>query len=448
MRETDLRIRDVQLTCSELTFRTPLKLSAGEISVITYAKATVVAQDAAGRVGLGKGSVLLSDLWSFSQGSLTHEERDKVMRLLTERIGQEARAIDVAGDPFQIGRRLEWKLEEIMEQVRRDLGLEEPIPLLAGLLCLSPWDAAVHDAWGVIAGMDTYSMYTAEFLNDDLGAYLGPEFAGRYPGDYLRPPRTSMAVQHVVGGGDPLRPSDVPDGFPQDGIPNCLEDWIAVDGVYWLKLKLTGRDLEWDLRRIVDVYRLAVRALRAGAGERGPYLTIDPNEACESPDYLVRLLNLLQERDPGAYRALQYVEQPTPRDLASYTYTLHEAAALKPIVIDESLDRLDNLELLDRQGWSGIALKSCKGQTHTLLAYCWAREHGRFVTIQDLTNPGLSFVHSAQLARRLYLSAECLEFNSRQYIPFGCSDERAGYESLFEVCDGTLHFGTKRPGLY
>ena len=448
MKKTDLRIIDVKLTLSEIAFRTPLKLSSGEISLITYAKAQVVAEDAAGRRGAGQGAVLLSDLWAFSQSSLSHDVRDKAMRLLTEKIGLEAKATAEAGDPFEIGRRLEARLGDLAERVRAELGLAEPIPRLAWLVCFSPWDAAIHDAWGVIAGRDTYSIYTSEFLNRDLGAYLGPAFAGKYPADYLRPPRTSIAVQHVVGGNDPLRPEDVPAGFPRDGIPNSLEDWMAQDGVYWLKLKVTGRDLEWDLRRIVDVYRLAAEfAERTGRGRR-PMLSIDPNEACPTPDYIVELLKSLKERDSEAYASLQYVEQPTPRDVSSYTFTLHETAALKPVVMDESLDRLEYLDLVDRQGWSGIAVKTCKGQTHVMLAYCWAREHGRFVTIQDLTNPGLALVHSAQLARRLDLSAECIEFNSRQYIPLGCVEERAGHETLFQVRDGVLYYGGKGAGLY
>ena len=63
--------------------------------------------------------------------------------------------------------------------------IAEPIPKLAAMVASSPLDAAIHDAYGRVLGTNSFQCMTADYLNEDLGAYLGSEFAGKYPGDYL-----------------------------------------------------------------------------------------------------------------------------------------------------------------------------------------------------------------------------------------------------------------------
>ena len=109
---------------------------------------------------------------------------------------------------------------------------------------------------------------------------------------------------------------------------------------------------------------------------------------------MLEVLDRVAAEKPQALAALDYIEQPTSRDLEAYTDTLHEVAARVPVVVDESLDDLDNLDWIHRLGWSGLAVKTCKGHTHSLLAYCWGRHHRLYLTLQDLTNPGLALVHS------------------------------------------------------
>ena len=447
MKPTDLRIQSGDVVFGDVRFRTPLMLSTGSIDAITYAVVRVDVQTRAGTTATGMGAILLSDLWSFPSTRVDHLHRDQAMRTLCRRILRLAQT-DEYVDPLQWGFQLEEELPTLLDEVTRDEGLAEPLPLLAGLVCLAPWDAAVHDVWGRAAGRDTYTMYTAEFLNGDLSVYLGPEFAGRYPGDYLLPPKDRLVIQHAVGAADKLwRHEEGPDD-PDDGLPNSLEAWIQRDGVYWHKLKVSGRDLEQDRRRIVDVYEVATTTLHRLGKNRTVFMQIDPNEACDGPEYLVELLQQLEQDHPDVFAALQYIEQPTPRDLSGYTYTLHTLSALRPVLIDESLDRLDNLERLKALGWTGVAVKSCKGQSHTLLAYCWARQKQAFITMQDLTNPGLALLHSAGLARRMALSVDAFEYNSRQYVPNHAEVELAGYDTVFDVRDGQMTLRPPQVGLY
>jgi len=51
---------------------------------------------------------------------------------------------------------------------------------------------------------------------------------------------------------------------------------------------------------------------------------------------------------------------------------MHEAAKLCPVVIDESLVDLESFHLSRKLGYSGVALKVCKGQSHAvLMAAAW-----------------------------------------------------------------------------
>jgi L-alanine-DL-glutamate epimerase-like enolase superfamily enzyme len=315
---------------------------------------------------------------------------------------------------------------------------------------MAPFDAALHDAWGAAWGGPLYAGYTADWLNQDLGAYLGPGFRGRYPGDYLAPRRRRLAVQHVVNIGDALTPAEVdPDRLLPAGLPADLTSWIRRDRVRHFKLKTRGRSPVEDARRLVDVYTAAVPALAESGVPDGPRLSVDPNEGCRDPEVLSEILDRVQAEAPQVLAALDYIEQPTARDLAAYTYTLHAVARRVPVIIDESLDTLDHLERLHELGWSGLAVKTCKGHTHSLLAYCWGRHHGLYLTVQDLTNPGLALVHSANFCAHLHLAVDCFECNHRQFLPLARPDEKAANPDYFRVADGYLTLpATMGPGLY
>ena len=144
-------------------------------------------------------------------------------------------------------------------------------------------DAAVHDAFGNVNGIDTYAGYGPDYMAHDLSRWLGPAYKGKYPADYLRPqPLLRVPIFHLVGGLDKLTRQEVEETDPADGLPNCLEDWIARDGVYCLKVKLRGTDLEWDVDRLLRVHQVGQAGL-AAKGIASLYLTADTNEQCESP---------------------------------------------------------------------------------------------------------------------------------------------------------------------
>ena len=272
-------------------------------------------------------------------------------------------------------------------------------------------------------------------MNRDLGAYLGNNFTGEYPEAYvLREPKPRMPLYHLVGALDPLDDSELakPVG---DGRPDTLPQWILFNGLTHLKIKLNGDDLAWDLERIVKVDCVATES----RNDDEWHYSLDFNERCPHVDYLIEMLRKLRERTPRGFDRVQYIEQPTARDLKAHPENrMHEAAKLKPVVIDESLTDLESLMLAWEMGYTGAALKACKGQSQTLLMAAAAQKMGMFLCVQDLCCPGASLIHSAGIAAHVP-GVAAIESNSRQY----CPDANRGWEDrfpgIFKVHDGAMN---------
>jgi hypothetical protein len=126
---------------------------------------------------------------------------------------------------------------------------------------------------------------------------------------------------------------------------------------------------------------------------------------------------------------------------------MHAAAKLKPVVIDESLVDYESLLLAREQGYTGIALKACKGQSDSLLLAAAGQKFGMFLCVQDLTCPGASLIHSAGLAAHVP-GVAAIEANSRQYVPAANAAWEDRFPGIFRVTDGTMHTATLTgPGL-
>ena len=290
------------------------------------------------------------------------------------------------------------------------------MPELAQLVSVSPIDAALHDAYGQLHKTSSFNLLSAEFCNRDLAYFLDDQFAGEYLDQYTsREPVPSLPLYHLVGALDPLTDGDVTDR-PADGLPVTLAEWIAADGLTHLKIKLAGDNLDWDVDRVLAVEKLTAVA-QSPRGCTEWFYSCDFNEKCESAEYVIEFLNRVKSGAAAAYDRIQYIEQPTSRDLeAASAAKMHEVAKLKPVVIDEALVDYESLLKCRELGYSGVALKACKGQSESLLAAAAAQKFGMFLCVQDLTCPGASFLHSCSLAARIPGIA-AIEGNARQYCP-------------------------------
>src|SRR3954453_6252390 len=106
----------------------------------------------------------------------------------------------------------EHRLKPLLANFNQSRSAENHLPYLAALICSSPFDIAIHDAYGKLHNVPTYETYNAEYMNRDLAQYYGTHesglkveaFRGKYPEDFLVAKAPSLPVWHLVGGLDPL----------------------------------------------------------------------------------------------------------------------------------------------------------------------------------------------------------------------------------------------------
>jgi len=437
---TDIRITGVTLETERIGYRAPIKFGGRVVTDAVLANVTVEVETKSGRRGSGFGSMPMGNVWAWPSNLVTPPQSLEAMLAFAEAFTQVVRDYRGSGHPLDITRELEEQLASIAAAAVKKNGLGESMPRLAELVAASPFEAAIHDAYGKTLGANSYNLLGPEFAHHDLAHYLTSEFAGEYLDRYtLRQPKAKIPLYHLVGALDPLVDSDINQRL-NDGLPETLGEWIAADGLRHLKIKLNGDDLPWDVARVVGVERVAVEA-QASVGQSEWHYSLDFNEKCASVDYLLDFLAQVKERSPAALTRVQYIEQPTHRDLKRHPENkMHKAAAIKPVVIDESLIDLESLQLAREQGYSGVALKACKGHTEALLMGAAAQKYKMFLCVQDLSCPGYSFLHSASLAARIPTIA-AIEGNSRQYCPAGNRTWGEIFPSMFHITDGTVGTG-------
>ncbi|MBN2023814.1 MAG: mandelate racemase/muconate lactonizing enzyme family protein [Pirellulales bacterium] len=446
-KSTDVRVVSAESRTEHFRYRTPIRFGGRTLVEATLLDVAVEVETRSGRRACGFGSMPMSDGWAWPSKTVASADALAAMIGLGRQMAQAAVDGGASGHPLEIAHELGQHCAGVAETIATAAGLAEPMPRLAQLVATSPLEAAIHDAYGRALGRNSYDVLGGEFVNRDLAAYLTDEFAGEYLDRYtLRRPKATMPLYHLVGALDPLTGADVAQRIG-DGLPETLGEWIRADGLTHLKIKLAGDDLDWDVQRVVAVDRVAA-PVQAQRGCAAWFYSADFNEKCENVEYVLAFLARLGELSPEALARLQYIEQPTSRDLRAHPENrMHEAARIKPVVIDEALVDFESLELSRRQGYSGVALKACKGHGEALLMGAAAQKYGMFLCVQDLTCPGYSFLHSASLAARIPTVA-AVEGNARQYVPEANRPWLDRFPTMFRVTDGTLGTGAlDGPGL-
>jgi len=441
-----IRVESVRFDYEDYRYRTPIKFGGVALDRATILNVHCAVREAGGKTARGFGSMPLGNIWAWPS-KLPYETTLGAMKELAARIARITGEADVSGHPVDINTALEPEYLKAAAEVARDLKLPEPVPKLATLVTASPFDAAIHDAYGKLHGLSCYRTYGPAFMEHDLARYLLPEFKGEYLERYVLPdPKPSMPLYHLVGALDPITEQDIAQRI-NDGLPETLPEWIVYNGLTHLKIKLNGNDLAWDVERVLRVDRTAAET-QARRGVKTWYYSADFNEKCPNVEYLLEFLRRVKEKSPAGFRRIQYIEQPTARDLkANRQNVMHEASKLRPIVIDESLTDLENLLLAREMGYTGVALKACKGQSQALLMAAAAQKFRMFLCVQDLTCPGASLIHSAGLAAHVP-GVAAIEANARQYVPAANQGWEEKFPGIFRIKDGMMRTGVLRgPGL-
>lgn len=435
---TDARVTEIQIAFEDYRYRAPYKFGGKEVDRVTLLNVHCRLETRAGKSAAGFASMPLGNVWSFPAPDISYGDTLAAMQSLAGKIARITLGYREYGHPLDFNLALEPEYLKAAADATRELRLPRPIPKLCTLVTASPFDAALHDAFGRLHGRNSFRVCGREFVRFDLAHYLNREFRGEFLDNYLLPsPTPRILMYHSVGASDPLTAADRsrPIG---DGLPETLEDWIPYNGVRAIKIKLNGNDLAWDVDRVAAIDRAAAAA-EARRGLSGWLYSLDFNERCPNVQYLLDFERGLKAKAPAAFGRVQYIEQPTARDLASDRQnTMFEAARLKPIVIDESLTGLDALLLAREMGYTGVALKACKGQSQTVLLAAAAQKYKMFRCVQDLTCPGAALVHSAGIAAHVP-GVTALEANAREYVPAANRGWEKKFPGIFQVKDGYLY---------
>lgn len=435
---TDIRTTGAALYFLPVQTRVALKFGTETLTHVTCAQVRVTVSDHRGRTAEGWGETPLSVQWVWPS-PVPYEERHSALKAFCVELTELWASIRSPGHPVELGHDfletvLPGWLDGFNQRHRRG---REPMPWLAALVCCSPFDLAVHDAYGKLHECPTYATYHAGFMNRDLGAYLqatphsGISFAGRYPADFLASRRPERLVAwHLVGGLDLLEEAERTGKEPQDGYPVLLADWIRSDGLKCLKVKLRGNDAEWDYDRLVKVGTIGV--------EHGvDWLSADFNCTVTDAEYVNGILDRLRDGHPRIYGMILYVEQPFPYDLERHRLDVRSVSARKPLFLDESAHDWRLVRLGRELGWSGVALKTCKTQTGALLSACWAKAHGMALMVQDLTNPMLAQIPHVLLAAHTG-TIMGVETNAMQFYPEASRAEAAVHPGLYQRRQGRV----------
>jgi len=444
---TDARIESIDFGYEDYLYRAPLKFGGHIVDRVTLLNVNCTLRTRNGRTAKGFGSMPMGNIWAFPSNTMSYDQTLNAMKDLAGRINKLTGAYKEFGHPIDINVALEPEYLKAAAEVSTRLKLDQPIPKLCTLVTASPFDAAIHDAFGKVHGVNCYRTYGPEHMTYDLSRYLGPDFKGEFLDRYVAAePKPRMPLYHLIGAVDPLLPADIQRRI-NDGLPETLPEWINYNGLTHLKIKLNGNDIKWDVDRVVAIDRITSETQQKRGITKWVY-SCDFNEKCPNVEYLLNFLHQVKEKTPAGFDRLQYVEQPTARDLKAHrNNVMHEAAKLRPVVIDESLTDYENLLLSREMGYTGVALKACKQQSQAMLMAAAAEKFKMFLCVQDLTCPGASLIHSAGISAHVP-PVVAIEANARQYVPAANKAWEDRFPGIFRVKDGTMDTSVlNRPGL-
>src|SRR5688572_28944143 len=195
---SNIRIVEVRHAFEDFKYRAPYQFGGRSVSDVTLLNVEVRVRTGGGKEAWGFGSMPLGNAWAFPNAPF--DASLSAMRALADEMRRSVADCDDQGHPIDLARVLDPQFLRAADAISAARALAVPIPKLCTLVVSSPFDAALHDAYGKAFGVSAYATYTREFMNGDLAADLGPKFKGEFPGRYLlSSPQSAMPVFHSVG---------------------------------------------------------------------------------------------------------------------------------------------------------------------------------------------------------------------------------------------------------
>jgi L-alanine-DL-glutamate epimerase-like enolase superfamily enzyme len=309
----------------------------------------------------GFGSMTMGNMWAFPSKTMSYDQTLDAMKGWPDGSRAMTNECKEAGHPLDLNHVLEPEYLKAATSWPCAASSPSRSRSCARSSWASPFDAAIHDAFGKVHGRNVYATYGPDLLPNDLSAIspglsrraarsgAAAESAGTHSALSQRPAgsiRWSKDVEKPVGDGLPRR---CPSG-------SRTAAWLRI------KIKLRRGRPRVGRESLLAIDRIAAAA-QARRGVRTGSYCLDFNERCPNVEYVLECLRRIRAGSPGGFERILYVEQPTARDLkANRANVMHEAVEAAPVVIDESLTDLESLLLARDMGYTGVALKACKGR--------------------------------------------------------------------------------------
>ena len=119
---------------------------------------------------------------------LSYSSRENALKNFCIRITEIFPEVSERGHAFDISHSF-YKNILHDEAAKFKTSLREPLPHLAGPVCFSAFDIALHDAYARHFNVSSFETLNADYMDHDLSYYIesvnGHSFAGEFPQDYL-----------------------------------------------------------------------------------------------------------------------------------------------------------------------------------------------------------------------------------------------------------------------
>jgi hypothetical protein len=421
-----ITVKDIAFYERDVTLRMPFRFGIVTLREAPQIFVKVTIENNQGRRAEGFAAEVLAPKWFDKNPDLSNEDNFQQLRDSTNR-AREFYLASPATTPFLL----------FAENYAAQMAVVADQRLVAsfGQALL---DRAVLDA---VCRMDEISFYQA--IQGNRPGLTGHPIAGDLDGwavdDFLGTlsPANDIHARHTVGMVDPLRENPEP---VDDGLPETLEQVIAVYGHRYFKIKVGG-EVDADIQRLTEI---AAILDQSGIDYR---LSLDGNEqyphAAAFVDFFERMET--EKSLQNFCERILFIEQPISRSQA-LAQDVSPVSNKRPIIIDESDNDLDAFPTAMALGYQGVSTKSCKGLYKSLinLARCQKAGAGFFLSAEDLTmQAGIGVQQDLALVSLLGLRH--VERNGHHYVNGLADIDRSeqlayltGHPGLYHEEDGVV----------
>jgi hypothetical protein len=382
-----------------------------------------------GREGEGISAELLAPKWFDKSPDLSNEQNfDQLRRSLCSA----RHLLTAAGSNTAFG------LSAAVDAAHREACKAAGLNGLVASFGLALLGRAIIDALARLEGVPAFSLVRDNRIG--LTAQTAPDLDGFDLDKFLGAlkPAPTIFVRHTVGMVDALTLAETAGRRLDDGLPESLEEVIAVYGHRYFKLKVSGA-IEDDIARLAGIAAVLDRIPE-------PYfVTLDGNEQFKSADAIAELWHRIGE-EPRLARlrsSILFIEQPIGRDRA-LEEPVHGLGALVPMEVDESDADITVFPRASALGYRGISTKSCKGFYRGLLnrarVAIWnaeAKDDRFFMSAEDLTTQA-GVALQQDLALATLVGARHVERNGHHYVD-GMAGAPQAEQDAFFAAHGDLY---------